>query len=148
VWTIVMFLHVLAAAVWIGGQALLFAAVPVVRRGAGADAQAVLRGVARRYALLAGPALVLLALTGPLLAGHIGVHAGSLLDTRDGRLVAAKGALLVVIVALTAVHAVLGARIARGEGAERLRRVSFRVSLANFGLGLCVLWLAAELATA
>ncbi len=58
--TVRLFLHVLAATVWVGGQLTLAALVPVART-AGAD---VPRMMARRFNLVAWPAFVVLVLTG------------------------------------------------------------------------------------
>ena len=58
--TIRLFLHALAAAVWVGGQITLAGLVPTVRRTA-PDA---LGPVARSFARLAWPAFVVLVLTG------------------------------------------------------------------------------------
>ena len=59
--TIRLFLHVLGATVWVGGQIALAGVVPVVRRFAGPDA---LRAVAQRFQLIAWPAFALLVVTG------------------------------------------------------------------------------------
>ncbi len=55
-----LFLHVLAAAVWVGGQITLAGLVPTLR-GLGDDAP---RAVARRFNRLAWPAFAVLVLTG------------------------------------------------------------------------------------
>ena len=58
--TIRLFLHVLAATVWVGGQLTLAALVPVLRRaGSGVPAVA-----ARRFSLVAWPAFAVLIITG------------------------------------------------------------------------------------
>jgi putative copper export protein len=59
--TVRLFLHVLGAAVWVGGQVALAGVVPVVRRSAGTEAT---RAVARRFQLVAWPAFALLVGTG------------------------------------------------------------------------------------
>jgi putative copper export protein len=59
--TIRLFLHVLAATVWVGGQIALAGLVPVVRRFGGIEAA---RAVARRFQLIAWPAFGLLVVTG------------------------------------------------------------------------------------
>lgn len=59
--TIRLFLHLLGATVWVGGQIALAGVVPVVRRAAGSE---VTRAVARRFQLVAWPAFALLAGTG------------------------------------------------------------------------------------
>jgi putative copper export protein len=58
--TIRLFLHVLAATIWVGGQLTLAALVPVLRR-LGADVPAV---VARRFSQVAWPAFAVLVVTG------------------------------------------------------------------------------------
>jgi putative copper export protein len=58
--TIRLFLHVLAATIWVGGQITLAALVPVLRR-LGAD---IPRAAARRFNLVAWPAFGVLILTG------------------------------------------------------------------------------------
>ena len=58
--TIRLFLHVLAATVWVGGQLTLAALVPVLRRQ-GPDAP---RLAARRFNLVAWPAYGVLIITG------------------------------------------------------------------------------------
>ena len=58
--TVRLFLHVLAAAIWVGGQLILAALVPVLRRF-GSDA---LRAVARRFNQVAWTAFGVLIVTG------------------------------------------------------------------------------------
>jgi putative copper export protein len=59
--TIRLFLHVLAATVWVGGQVVLGGLVPVVRRLGGIETA---RAAARRFQLIAWPAFGLLVVTG------------------------------------------------------------------------------------
>jgi putative copper export protein len=58
--TIRLFVHVLAATIWVGGQITLAALVPLLRR-AGAD---IPRAAARRFSLVAWPAFAVLVITG------------------------------------------------------------------------------------
>jgi putative copper export protein len=58
--TVRLFLHVLAATVWVGGQLTLAALVPVLRR-LGAD---IPRAAARRFNQVAWPAFAVLIVTG------------------------------------------------------------------------------------
>lgn len=58
--TIRLFLHVLAATIWVGGQVTLAVLVPVLR-GAGAD---IPRVAARRFSQVAWPAFFVLVITG------------------------------------------------------------------------------------
>lgn len=58
--TVRLFLHVLAATIWVGGQLTLAALVPVLRR-LGAE---IPRAAARRFNLVAWPAFAVLVVTG------------------------------------------------------------------------------------
>jgi putative copper export protein len=70
--TIRLFLHVLAATIWVGGQITLAALVPVLRR-LGAD---IPRAAARRFNQVAWPAFAVLVITGiwNIAAAHAQVH--------------------------------------------------------------------------
>lgn len=59
--TIRLFLHVLGATVWVGGQLTLAGLVPGLRAAGGPDAP---RAAARRFNLIAWPAFALLVVTG------------------------------------------------------------------------------------
>jgi len=78
--TVRLFLHVVGATVWVGGQIALAAVVPVVRRVAGADA---VRATAHRFQLVAWPAFALLLATGVwnLFAVRVGDASSSYLTT-------------------------------------------------------------------
>ena len=78
--TIRLFLHVLAAIVWVGGQIALAVLVPVARRVGGAETT---RALARRFQLVAWPAFALLVGTGVwnLFAVHVGDQSSSYLTT-------------------------------------------------------------------
>jgi putative copper export protein len=84
--TIRLFLHVLAATVWVGGQIALAGLVPVVRRSGGIEAA---RAVARRFQLIAWPAFGLLLVTGVwnLLAVKLGHQSDAYLTTLVVKLV-------------------------------------------------------------
>jgi uncharacterized membrane protein len=142
-WTLVRFVHLLSAAIWVGGQAALFIAVPVIRSSTGSDAGRILGTIGRRFGAIAGPALLLLLVTGMAQASHF--------DLWSARQVREKLAILIVVLILTAIHGVLGARIARGdggpEGVERLRGISRWISIANLALGIVAIYLAASLAS-
>ena len=58
--TVRLYLHVLAASIWVGGQIALAGVVPVLRR----DAPNATRAVARAFARLAWPAFAVLVATG------------------------------------------------------------------------------------
>jgi putative copper export protein len=101
-----LFLHVLGATVWVGGQIALAGVVPVVRRAAGVDT---VRLVARRFQLVAWPAFALLLVTGiwNLFAVHVADQDSDYLVTLFVKL---------VVVALSGVCAALHT-IVRGNPA-------------------------------
>jgi len=96
--TIRLFLHVLAATVWVGGQITLAALVPVLRR-LGAE---IPRAAARRFNQVAWPAFAVLVVTGiwNIAAVHAQVH-GSYETTLVVKL---------IVVAISGVTAALHAR--------------------------------------
>ena len=78
--TIRLFLHVLAATVWVGGQVALAGVVPVVRRVGGIETA---RAAARRFQVIAWPAFGVLVVTGiwNLFAVKIGDQSSTYLTT-------------------------------------------------------------------
>ena len=97
--TIRLFLHVLAATVWVGGQLTLAGLVPALR-GLGPDAP---RTVARRFNRIAWPAFGVLFLTGlwNLAETHVGDRSSEWIVTLFAKL---------VIVALSGISAALHTR--------------------------------------
>ncbi|HET6951075.1 MAG TPA: hypothetical protein VFI47_11905 [Acidimicrobiales bacterium] len=126
-WSLVRFLHVTAAMVWVGGQLLLSGVVlPVMRTQLDPAVRGPLvRTMARRFALVANAVLLpgLLA-TGIALAWHRGVTLGTFDDPGYGRLLGIKLALVVVSVVLAAIH-----------GAVAVARPTLARPLAITGLG-------------
>ena len=120
-WTVIRFLHIVALAFFVGGQLLLVVAIPVVRRHGGEIA---LRGVARRFGMGSGVAIVVLVATGAALASHFGQWQDEVLRL--------KLALVVLIGVLIALHI----------AAPTSRALSVGVLLAS----LLVVWLGVELA--
>ena len=78
--TIRLFLHILAATIWVGGQIALAGVVPVVRKFGGIETA---RAVARRFQLIAWPAFAVLIATGVwnLFAIKVGDQSGTYLTT-------------------------------------------------------------------
>lgn len=112
-WSLVRFAHVLAAMGWVGGQLLLSGIVlPIVRTELPAAVRGpVVHRTARRFALVANVALLpTLLVTGIALAWHRGVTFGSFDDPGYGRLLGIKLVLVVVSVALAAIHGVVASR--------------------------------------
>jgi putative copper export protein len=71
--TAVLVVHLLAAAVWVGGTvALVFVGVPVIRLLEGADRARLLRELGRRWRPIGWGALGVLVATGIVRAGEIG----------------------------------------------------------------------------
>ncbi|MGE3447818.1 MAG: CopD family protein [Microbacteriaceae bacterium] len=106
-WSLVRFVHVVAAMGWVGGQLLLSAVVlPVLRsRLPPAERVPLVRQTAQRFAVIAnGGLLPALVATGIALAWHRGVTFGSIDDPGYGRLLGIKLVLVVVSIALAAVH--------------------------------------------
>jgi uncharacterized membrane protein len=111
--TIRLFLHVLGAIVWVGGQIALGAVVPVVRRVAGVDA---VRAAARRFQQIAWPAFALLLGTGVwnLFAVEVGDASGRYLTTLFVKLllVGVSGAAAALHIVLTRRRPALGGAMA------------------------------------
>jgi uncharacterized membrane protein len=102
--TVRLFLHVLAAMVWVGGQVALAALVPVALRTGGTETT---RALARRFQLVAWPAFAVLLATGiwNLFAVHVGDESGPYLTTLAVKLVlvgvSGAGALAHIMLART-----------------------------------------------
>ena len=130
-WSLVRFVHVVAAMGWVGGQLLLSAVVlPVLRAQLGpAERGPLVRSTARRFALVANVVLLpALVATGIALAWHRGVTFGSFDDPGYGRLLGIKLVLVGASVALAAVHGSLA--MARPRLARPLAMAGLASSLA------------------
>jgi uncharacterized membrane protein len=119
-WLLVRWLHVLAMALFVGGQLVLVVAIVPVLRGSRREE---LRAVARRFGWASLGALVVLAITGSALASH-----DSLWDTGTLQV---KLALVVTVVAMIVWHM-------RRPGAHAIEGVVFLISLAIVWLGLAL----------
>lgn len=110
-----LFLHVLAASVWVGGQLTLAAVVPVLRTAGPGP----LRAVARRFQQLAWPAFALLVVT-----GIWGLLEVSLTDRSGAYLVtlAVKLGCVTVSGTAAALHVLVAAPRVRAATSERERR--------------------------
>lgn len=108
----VLWVHVLAACVWIGGQIIVAAIVPMLR---GVDGLAAAAG--RRFQLVAWPAFALLVLTGIDNARRAGITWAGLTSTEEGRTLLVKLGLVALSGAAAAVHALIQAPRARARGA-------------------------------
>jgi putative copper export protein len=109
--------HVLAAALWVGGTvALVFAGVPAIRLLDARERGPLLRTLGRRWRPIGYGSLLALGLTGLVLADeHFALDWDVLSETTFGRLLAVKSVLVVTLVASAIMHDyVLGPRL-QGE---------------------------------
>ncbi|MEO3802248.1 hypothetical protein [Nonomuraea sp. B1E8] len=112
-WSAVRFLHVLSAALWVGGQLTVsLVLLPVVRRSMDAQRRReVLNAIGRRFGLLTAAALLpVQVVTGVAIAWHKGVTWASLADPGYGRILAAKLLLFCAVMAAAALHGVASAK--------------------------------------
>ena len=107
---LILWLHVIAACVWIGGQVTIAAVIPLLRRERELAAR-----VGRRYQLVAWTAYAVLAVTGVLNVGNAGLQWSSLLDTPAGRTLAVKLGFVALSGLAAATHAFLQAPRAAGR---------------------------------
>jgi uncharacterized membrane protein len=117
VYTTLVVVHVLAAAVWIGGTvALVFAGVPVLRLLPTEQRAQSVRALGRRWKPIGWSSLVLLGASGIWLAfGYWDADdADVLFHTETGHLLIAKAVLYIVLVTSAGLHDfVLGPRLNR-----------------------------------
>jgi putative copper export protein len=136
--------HLLAAAVWVGGTvALVAVAVPYARSLRGEERAAALSQLGRRWRPLGWGALAVLVVTGLLSAyEHDALGRETLLRTDAGRILVLKGALVAALVAFAALHDfVLAPRLARQIRAghpQAARPLLVRVGWASFALTLAI----------
>jgi uncharacterized membrane protein len=133
--TVLLVLHVLGAAVWVGGTvALTFIAVPVIRHLTGETRQQAMRGLGERWRPIGWSALLLLVATGIPLAAHVLPDGG----TRAAAVFGVKAGAFAALVCVAYMHDfVLGPRLAREirEGRpERSRRPLVLVGWTSFTL--------------
>lgn len=153
-WAIVLWIHILAATIFVGPQVFLFAvAMPAIRTIDDVRQRASLtRMITRGFGALAGGALAVLIVTGIFNV----VHANDNHDLDAKRYfitLQIKVTLVVIVLALTAIHgAVFGRRLEqmRDNGASEdemanARRLSMYVSAANLTLSIIIVLCAAIL---
>jgi putative copper export protein len=140
--TAIAALHLLAAAVWVGGTvALVFIAVPMARMFEGEDRARALRRLGSGWRPLGWSALAVLAGSGLVLAAQAGVFTGDA-SARFYAVFGVKVALVAALAVGALVHDfVLGPGLARQirEGSpQTLRRPLVVVGWCNFSLTLIV----------
>jgi uncharacterized membrane protein len=119
-WSLVRFVHVVGAVMWLGGQLTVSALVlPVARRRLDEAARAdLMRTLGRRLGIATVVAFVPLQVaTGVLLAAHKGVTWASLADPGYGRLLAGKLTAFVLVMLAAGLHG-----WANGAGRRALAR--------------------------
>jgi putative copper export protein len=130
--TVRLFLHVVAATVWVGGQIALAGIVPVARRVGGID---VTRAVARRFQLIAWPAFAVLLVTGVwnLFAVKVGDQSSQYLTTLMVKLalVAVSGACAFAHIVIARTRPALGGALAGLALLAALGATFFGVALAG-----------------
>ena len=121
IWTLVRFVHVLAAMVWVGGQLLLSLLVlPVLRRRLDATSLAPLtREVGVRFGIFTAAIFLPLQIaSGIALAAHRGLTLSDLAEPGYGRTLGEKVSLFALVLLVSGLHGV-----AVGRGQDRLARV-------------------------
>lgn len=112
-WSVVRFLHIVGAIIWVGGQlTVTVILLPIAQRQlAVADRATVMRAVGRRFAMItAAVFLPVQIITGILLAIHNGVTWASLLEPGYGRVLVAKVLLFALVMAASVVHGIAQSR--------------------------------------
>lgn len=159
IWTvIVLWLHLMAAIFWVGGQLFLVAvALPVLRARLSTGERLALAGqIGRRFALLSAVALAILVVTGLLNALAHGASPRILQHTEWGHVLTIKAALVVLMLCVTGLHSIYFGRrleyaidpadVAATQRRRVLQRYSIRLSAINLLLNLIIVGLAAWLA--
>ncbi|KWW97672.1 hypothetical protein TH66_19255 [Carbonactinospora thermoautotrophica] len=106
-WSVIRFLHVTSAALWVGGQLTVSLVVlPLARRMLDGEQRGrVLREIGRRFGLFTGAVFLPVQIgTGVLLAWHKGVTWESLAYPGYGRILAAKFLLFTAVMAAAGLH--------------------------------------------
>ncbi|MDH6522139.1 hypothetical protein [Streptomyces sp. SAI-090] len=126
-WSLVRFVHVAGAALWVGGQlALTLVVLPLARHLLDPEAKDRFTAAAgRRFGMLTGAVFLPAQLaTGWAMAWHKGVTWASLAEPGYGRTLATKLALFVVVMAAAGGHG-----IAHAKGRAELARILAVISL-------------------
>ncbi len=106
-----LWLHIVAACIWIGGQVTIAAVIPMLR-----DQRELARRVGRRYQTVAWPAFAVLIVTGLLNVADAGLRWSQLFDSPTGRTLVVKLAFVALSGLAAGVHALLHAAPRRDAG--------------------------------
>jgi putative copper export protein len=117
---LLLWLHVLAACVWIGGQVVIAAVVPLLRGTWGLTT-----AVGRRFHVVAWPAFAMLVATGIANVHNAGIEWRRLADNPTGRTLMAKLGLVAVSSVAAAAHAFVQAP--RASASSRARTATSAV---------------------
>jgi uncharacterized membrane protein len=117
-WEVIRFLHLLAIALFVGGQLMLALVVTPALRG---QDPALMRGAARRFGIASAAALVVIVVTGAAMASHFDRWGDSTLHWKIG--------LLILVFLLTGLHT-------RVPYARALSYAVLALSLVIFWLGV------------
>jgi copper resistance protein D len=110
VYQLSVFVHILSAIIWVGGMLFLaLVVVPVARKLQPAERGVLVGAIGRRFRMVGWVCIALLIVTGAVNTSYRGVTwdsiaSGQLLASDFGRLLAAKVALVVVMIVSSAVH--------------------------------------------
>ncbi|KUP98673.1 hypothetical protein [Thermobifida cellulosilytica] len=113
IWTVVRFLHVLGAALWVGGQLTVSLVVlPLARRSLDDERRgSLLTAIGRRFGILTVALFLPVQIgTGVALAWRHGVTWESLLVPGYGQILAAKLAMFAVVMLAAALHSAASSR--------------------------------------
>jgi copper resistance protein D len=151
--TFLRVVHLLSAAIWVGGSvALVVVGVPAIRATEGEARAAAMRMLGRRWRPLGWGSMALAVVSGLWLGDRHGAFHSAALDTRFDRWLIVKAGLVVLLVAGSLVHDfVLGPRLQRelrtgdGRAAATRRRLvvvgwfSFTMTIAVPVVGVVLL---------
>lgn len=128
-------LHLLGAAIWVGGTvALVFTAVPVIRTFDGPERARALRELGERWRPLGWGALLALGVTGLAYAAEIDAFTHERIHSTWGVLFLLKVALVGLLVVSAYIHDfVLGPRLARQIRAGEPQTLRHRLVLVGWG---------------
>lgn len=116
---LVLWLHILAAAVWIGGQLLLAMLVPVLR-----GEPLLVSAAARRFNLVGWIAFAVLIVTGIANIHNAGIATSNLLGTQKGRTLMLKLVFVAISGLAAAIHAYVVAPRATRQRTRGTRALS------------------------
>ncbi len=106
-WSVIRFLHVSGAALWVGGQLTIsLVLLPLARRKLAAEQYTgIAREVGRRFGIFTGAVFLPVQITtGVAMAWHKGVTWASLAEPGYGRILSAKLLLFGAVIAVAGVH--------------------------------------------